>query len=334
MKLCITGVTGFVGKHVALAALNAGHTVTGSLRSTGRADEVRSALQPHLTDPATLDRLSFASLDLTDNTGWTEALAGHDALIHTASPFPIGEPKNPDDLIVPAREGTRRALTAAAEAGITRVILTSSCVAIWEQLRDREATEADWTDPYIPGTGAYARSKTLAERLAWDIAEGHGLALTTINPSVIYGPPLDRHFGSSIGIVKRFLSGKDPMTIDYALGCVDVRDVARMHVIAAERADLAGDRFIANAGTLSFRDQARILKERYPQRKIATRVAPHWMIRLMGLVDPDIRAIVPNLGHAYRASNTKTRDRMGIDFIPPKDALLASAAALTEMRAA
>lgn len=331
MKLFITGATGFLGKHVALAALNAGHDVTGSVRSKTRANEVHSALAPHLDDPNRLERLSITELDLTCDAGWEQALTGHDALIHTASPFPIGEPKNPDDLIVPARDGTRRALTAAARAGVTRVVLTSSCVAIWEQVHDCEATEADWTDPAAPGTSAYARSKTLAERLAWDLASEHGLALTTINPSVIYGPPLDRHYGASTGIVKRLLSGKDPMTIDYALGCVDVRDVAAMHIIAAERSELAGERFIANAGTLSLQEQARILKAWCPDRKIATRIAPHWMVRLLGLLDPDIRSTVPNLGRAFRASNAKTRDRMGFSFATPEAALLACAARLVEM---
>jgi len=331
MKLLITGATGFLGKHVVLAALNAGHEVTGTLRRLDRADEVRAAITPHLDDPAKLSNLRFAQLDLTRDDGWDTALAGQEALIHTASPFPIGNPKSADDLIVPARDGTRRALNAAAGAGVKRVVLTSSCVAIWEQVpTGQTATEADWSDPDAPGMSAYGRSKTLAERLAWELAAQHDLALTTINPSVILGPPLDSHFGSSAGIVKRLLSGKDPMNIDVGWGCVDVRDVAMMHVIAAERPDTAGERFIADSGTMTFAEWAGILKIAYPDRKIPRRVAPGWMVGILALFDAEIRAVKPLLGRRYRASNAKAIDRLGIRFNPPSEALLSCAAWLVE----
>ena len=327
MKLLITGATGFLGKHVVLAALNAGHDVTGTLRNPARADEVRAAITPHLTDPASLSRLRFTPLDLTRDDGWDTALAGQDALIHTASPFPISEPRSADDLIVPARDGTRRALIAAAEAGVSRVVLTSSCVAIWEQVPSGQtATEADWSDPDAPGAAAYGRSKTIAERLAWDLAEQHSLALTTINPSVILGPPLDSQYGSSTGIVKRLMTGKDPMNIDVAWGCVDVRDVAAMHVIAAERPDTAGERFIADSGTRTFSEWAAILKTAYPDRKIPQRVAPAWMVAILALFDKDIRSVKPLLGRRYRASNAKATERMGIRFKSPDEALLSCAA--------
>ncbi|MCB1405709.1 MAG: NAD-dependent epimerase/dehydratase family protein [Rhodobacteraceae bacterium] len=332
MKLFVTGASGFIAKHIVLQALNAGHSVTGSLRSLGRIDEIRAALAPQLATFRDLENLSFVALDLTRDAGWQDALRGHDALLHTASPFPIGRTGNADDLIVPARDGTRRALAAAADAGVTRVVLTSSCAAIWTQVgSDRVATEADWTDPAQPGVDAYTLSKTLAERSAWEIASERGLALTTINPSMVMGPPLDRHFGSSVGVVKRLLSGKDPMIVDTAMGSVDVRDVARMHILAAETPGTAGERFIANSGTLSMAGWGKILKAAYPDRKIPTRIAPHWVMRVLALFDPQVRAAIPLLGLTRRASNAKARDRFGITFISPEGALLACAAALVGM---
>lgn len=332
MKLFITGASGFIAKHIVLQALNAGHFVTGSLRSLGRVDEIREALVPHLTNFRNLENLAFVPLDLTQDAGWPEVMRGHDALLHTASPFPIGAPRTADDLIIPAREGTRRALSAAAHVGVRRVVLTSSCAAVWEQVpTSRDATEADWTDPGARGVSAYTQSKTIAERLAWEIAQQAGLALTVINPSMVMGPPLDRHFGASAGLVQRLMSGKDPMNIDTGLGVVDVRDVARMHIAAVEDPSTAGERFIANAGTLTFQEIGLALKAAYPDRRIATTVAPHWLIRVMGLFDADIRAAGPLLGRRFRASHAKAQARLCMSFIPPKDSVLACAAALTEM---
>jgi len=332
MKLFVTGASGFIAKHIVLQALNNGHSVTGSVRNMARAEEISAAISPHLTQFRSIENLSFVELDLTRDDGWQEALAGHDALIHTASPFPIETPKNADDLIIPARDGTRRALTSAADAGVTRVVLTSSCVAIWDgPPRDYETTELDWTDPTLPNVSPYSQSKTLAERLAWQIAEDRGLALTTINPSMVLGPPLDRHYGASVGLVKRLMSGKDPMNIDTAMGFVDVRDVAKMHVITAEDPSTTGERFIANGGTLSFNELAGILKATYPDRKIPTKIAPRWLLRMLAIFDPQIRAAIPMLGNNLRASHEKARIRLGVTFVTPEDALLSSAATLVDM---
>lgn len=332
MKLFLTGATGFVAKHIAAQALEGGHSVTASLRNLDRAEEVRKAVAPQLSRPEALDRLDFVALDLTRDEGWNEALRGHEALIHTASPFPLSQPRNPDEVIIPAREGTGRALGAAAAGGVKRVVLTSSCVAVWESLPPgKRATEDDWTDGDDPALSPYARSKTLAERLAWEMADAQGLALTTINPSLILGPPLDRHYGASIGLVRRLMSGKDPMVPPIGMGCVDVRDVAAMHLAALERPDTAGNRFIANGGSLWFVDMAKALKQAWPERRIATRVAPAWMIRVMGMFDADLRSIRGSLGTIREASNEKATRAMGLTFRTPQEALLASARALVEM---
>ena len=232
----LTGASGYIAKHIAVQLLNAGYAVRASLRNLNRADEVRAAVLPHVTG-AVGDRLTFVALDLEQDAGWAEALKGVDALMHTASPFPLAQPKDPQDLIRPAVQGALRALKAAQAAGVTRVILTSSVVAVMgDPLTTGKTTydEADWTRSDDPQATPYALSKTLAERAAWDYVRDHApqMQLTTINPGLVIGPPLDKHFGSSVSVVERFLNAKDPMLPRFGLPTVDVRDVALAHVRA------------------------------------------------------------------------------------------------------
>lgn len=320
----LTGSSGFIAKHVALRLLNAGHDLRGTVRRLDRGDEVRAALAPHLTGGA--GSLSFVQADLEADAGWAEAMAGVDVVVHTASPFPIAQPKDPQALIRPAVEGTRRVLEAAADAGIRRVVLTSSVAAVvdlskGEHLQDEE----DWCDPSKDSATAYEKSKTLAERKAWEIARARGLELTVINPGFVLGPPLDEHYGSSLGLVERFLKGKDPMVPPMGLAIVDVRDVAEMHLRAVERPESAGKRFIASAGSMAFVDMTRALKAAWPTRRIPTREAPKPVIRLLALFDPSIRSILPRLGHMDRLSNARAVREMEMQFTPPKAALMASA---------
>jgi dihydroflavonol-4-reductase len=323
--ILLTGITGFIARHCAVQMLNAGHSLRATLRDPAKGDALRADLRPHLTDPAALDRLTLHKADLTADEGWSQAAAGADVLVHTASPFPIAQPKNADDLIRPAVDGTLRALRAAHAAGITRVVLTSSCVAILQDGRRTEHTEADWCDPKSPTATPYALSKTLAERAAWDFASANALALTTVNPGLVLGPPIGAEAGSSVSVIRRLLSGKDPMQPPIGLPVVDVRDVARMHVKAVEDPGLAGSRFIASAGSLSFVEMAQILRTAYPDRRIARHVAPAWMIRLMAPFDAEIRTILPKLGYVETVSNAQAVSRMDMRFIPPAEALLATA---------
>jgi dihydroflavonol-4-reductase len=323
--ILLTGITGFIARHCAVQMLNAGHSLRATLRDPAKGDALRADLRPHLTDPAALDRLTLHKADLTADEGWSQAAAGADVQVHTASPFPIAQPKNADDLIRPAVDGTLRALRAAHAAGITRVVLTSSCVAILQDGRRTEHTEADWCDPKSPTATPYALSKTLAERAAWDFASANALALTTVNPGLVLGPPIGAEAGSSVSVIRRLLSGKDPMQPPIGLPVVDVRDVARMHVKAVEDPGLAGSRFIASAGSLSFVEMAQILRTAYPDRRIARHVAPAWMIRLMAPFDAEIRTILPKLGYVETVSNAQAVSRMDMRFIPPAEALLATA---------
>ena len=322
--ILLTGVSGFIAKHVALKLLNAGHDVRGTLRRLDRADEVRAAVAPHLEQSA--GKLTFVQADLDSDTGWAEAVAGVNAVVHTASPFPIAQPKDPDVLIRPAVEGTRRVLLAAASAGVKRVVLTSSSVAVMNETRhDALQDEADWCDLALPSTTPYARSKTLAERTAWELAKARGLDLTTINPGLVLGPPLDEHYGSSLGLVERLMRGKDPMLPSLGFPAVDVRDVAEMHLRALQRPETAGRRYIAAAGSLAMVDMGRTLKAAYPTRRIATREAPAFLMKILALFDPQIRSILPKIGHLERLSNARAVQEMGMEFTSPKAALLASA---------
>jgi dihydroflavonol-4-reductase len=331
----LTGITGFIAKRIARDLLEAGHSVRGSLRSLERADEVRAAVAPHLSDPAALDRLSFVELDLTRDAGWPEAMAGAGALIHTASPFPLMQPKDEDEIIRPAVDGTLRALRAAQAAGVTRVVLTSSVVAIEANPKVGRAvlTEADWTDPHHPRATAYYRSKTLAERAAWDFVAAHPeMRLTTINPALVLGAPLDAKFGTSLQLMERIMGGKDPMQPDIGFGVVDVADVSAMHVRALERPETAGRRYIASGESVTLPEIARHLKTRYPDRRIATRVAPGFVLRALSLVDPSIRTVLPALGILPRFDNARARDDLGIDFTDWRTAVDRAAEAVVALK--
>lgn len=330
--ILLTGSSGFIAKHVAVVLLKAGYTLRATLRRLDRADEVRAAVAPALADPGALGRLSFVQADLEADSGWADAMAGVSAVVHTASPFPIAEPKDPAALIRPAVEGTERVLSAASRAGVRRVVLTSSTVAVIDTHRTRPQDEADWCDTEAANASAYARSKTLAERRAWELATRDGMALTTINPGFVIGPPLDAHFGSSISVVERLLNGRDPLLPDIGFPMVDVRDVAEMHLRALQRPETAGKRYIAVAGTMNMVEMGRCLKAAYPNRRIPTGKAPKPLLRLLALFDPQIRAILPDIGKSPIVDNARARREMGMDFLAPQDSIKAAAAWLIAHR--
>ena len=333
-SIVLTGASGFIAKHILLKLLGAGHRVRATIRTPERADEVRAAVLPHLSADAG-ERLEFVTLDLERDEGWRDALQGTTALVHTASPFPIAQPKNPDDVIRPAVDGTLRALGAACDAGVHRVVLTSSVVAVVNEAKDFPQDESDWCNPDLPTTTPYAKSKTLAERAAWDcVAKTPEMQLTTINPGFVFGPILDDTFGSSVAFVKRVLRGKDPMLPDFALPLVDVRDVALMHLRALERPETAGKRYIAADEPVAMYEVGRILKAVYPERRIPTRAAPWLVVRLLALFDPEVRSILPKIGKVERLSNARARSEMDVNFIPAAEAVKATAASLIDRKLA
>lgn len=329
----LTGASGFIAKHILLRLLQRGHTVRAGLRSPARAAEVRDAVAPHVA-PDALGRLSFVTLDLDRDDGWAAAMAGADALMHTASPFPLVQPKNADDLVRPAVDGTLRALRAAAAAGANRVIVTASSVCITNTDLPPGKTlydETVWSDPGYRTINPYGLSKLKAEQAAWDFARSHpAMRLTTINPVLVAGPPLDAHYGTSLRVVERILKAKDPAVPPISFGVVDVRDVAEAHLRALERPDTAGERILCYDDTLWFRDMAQAMQDALPGRRIVTRTAPGWFLRILGLFDPAIGTVLPMLHRFERMDNAKARRLLGMTFTPAREAVVASARWMVE----
>jgi dihydroflavonol-4-reductase len=327
-KVLLTGSSGYIGKHITLRLLNDGYEVKASVRSAAKAEEVRAAMTAHLPTGFDLGaKLSFVELDLDSDAGWDAAIAGVDVLIHSASPFPISSPKDENELIRPAVEGTLRALRAAHKAGVKRVILTSSVAAIYgnDKPASGEFDETFWTDVKHPvGQVPYTKSKTLAEKAAWDYiaTEAPELQLTTINPVLVAGPPLDKHFGSSVSVVERVLIGKDPLLPDLSFSIVDVKDVAAMHVKAITTDAAIGQRFIASAGSRTFIQIAKAIKAAFPKRKISTIQAPSFVIRFLSLFDSEIKAVLPTLGKHIGVNSSKAQKVLGINFIPVETSLV------------
>ena len=336
-KVLLTGARGYIGKHITLQLLTEGYEVRASVRNKAKADEVRAAMSAHLPEGFKLDKkLSFVELDLESDKGWPKALEGMDVLIHSASPFPIASPKDENDLVRPAVEGTLRALKAAHKAGVKRVILTSSVAAIYGSDLPAGKTEFDetmWSDPNHPiGKIAYNKSKTLAEKAAWDYiqSEAKEIQLTTINPVLVAGAPLDKNFGASVSVVERLMNGKDPVLPDMSFGIVDVKDVAKMHVLVVKNKAAFGQRFIANAGSRTFIQMAKALKAAFPPRKIPTGQAPTLLIRFLALFDGEIKAVLPGLGKHINPSSKKAETVLGISFIPVEQSLVETAKYLVE----
>jgi dihydroflavonol-4-reductase len=333
----ITGISGFIARHCAVEMLNAGYAVRGTVRSLQRSADVTASLARH----ADASRLSFAQADLESDEGWEAAMAGCAHVLHVASPFPARQPRDEQQLIRPAVQGTLRVLRAAAAAGVERVVQTSSMVAVmYGHPRERTApfTEADWTRIETPGVTAYAKSKTLAERAAREFVakEGARLHYASVNPGLVLGPALDRDIGTSAEIVQMMLRGKYPGAPRMAIPCIDVRDVARMHRLALEVDAPSGGRYLGSADCLWMIDIARAIRAGLGEaaRKVPSRELPDWAVRLAGIFDPAARLAVPELGKELSVDTSLTRRTLGIAFIPAPEAAAAMARSLVELRLA
>ena len=332
----VTGANGFIAKHIILRLLEKGYRVRGSVRGSDRAEAVRRTLATHLSNPdLSRKNLEFVELDLARDEGWKEALEGVDILVHTASPFPFAQPKDENEVVLPAVEGAIRALRASKANNTNRVIFTSSGYAIID--RDLEPgrtvyTEDDWSDHHYPASTPYSRSKVRAEKSAWDFVgkEAPEIDLTVILPGFVLGPPLDTEIGTSMKVVKRLLDGRDPALPRFGFPVVDVRDVAEAHVRAISRPETVGKRITVAADFLWFSDMAEAIKEAFPDRRIVTREAPNWLIRVLALFDKEVRVIAPVLGRKRVISNDRARKLLDIDFIDPRESAVASARFLIE----
>lgn len=308
----VTGGSGYLGGWCLVELLGRGYEVRTTVRDLGREGEVREAVS---TGGQSGDALSVLAADLTADDGWDEAVAGCDYVLHVASPFPPVQPKDPDELIVPAREGTRRVLRAAFAAGVKRVVVTSSVAAIAGGARTPgPLTEADWTNLDFPGLSPYVRSKTIAERAAWELAREQGMEerLATVNPGAIVGPLLGRDASYSLEAVKRLLKGM-PGVPKIGFSFVDVRDVADLHLRAMLSPEAAGERFIAVAEFLWMAEVAAALRRELGDdaAKVPTRGVPDLLVRAMALFDPSVRSITNQLGKKLTYSNEKAQTVLG-----------------------
>ncbi len=332
----VTGGSGFVAIHCIDQLLRAGYNVRTTVRSLTREPEVRSMLRK--AGSPRQEVLTFAATDLTHDKGWPEAVAGCRFVLHVASPFPASRPKDEDELILPAREGTLRVLREARDAGVERVVQTSSFAAIGYGHEPQNAPfdETRWSNIDSPDLNAYAKSKTLAERAAWDFIgrEGGQLELSVVNPVGVFGPTFGPDYATSVLIVKRLLDGTIPLCPRLGFGVVDVRDVADMHLRAMTNPAAKGERFLAVAGdSISLLDVATILKTHMGAiaRRVPTREVPDWVVRFFALFIPDMKAIAPELGNNKNVSNEKATRSLG--WVPRgnEEAIIATGESLAQL---
>lgn len=330
----VTGATGFIASHTILALVNKGYKVRGTARSARKAEILNATLSAYAGKPIEVE---LVSADLTQDDGWDAAMEGVTYLQHLASPIPNNLPKDPNELIIPAKEGALRALRAAKAAGVKRAVMTSSFAAIgygWGDSRPDELDESHWSNPdNIKDNTAYTRSKAIAEKAAWDYVqnEGSGLELATINPVAVLGPAMSGDVSASLELVTQPMENKVPAFPKLTFGIVDVRNVAQAHVAAMETPEAAGERFIVGDAVLSFTEIGDVLRAAYPDRKLPKGELPSWFVKMLTIVNPTLKQIVPELGKRRGYSNAKSKSVLGLDYIPAREAILASTNSLIEL---
>ena len=332
--ILLTGISGFIAKHCAVELLRAGYRVRGTVRDMARADKVRATLAKH-SDVA---KLEFVEADLLSDAGWSEAAKGVYGVLHVASPFIIEEPKDENELIRPAVDGTMRVLKAAIAAGAKRFVQTSSIAAIMAghgYTRTKPFNEDDWTILDGPDVSAYQKSKTLAERAARDyLAQTKAdIHYASVNPGFVLGPLLDSDYGASASVIQMFMKGKYPGCPALSFPCVDVRDIGKMHRLALETSEPSGGRYVGVSESAWFVDMTRAIKAKLNKadtKKVPTMQLPNIVIRIIALFDKSARSIVPELGRQLEVDNSRTRKALGMDFITVSESAPAMARSLIE----
>jgi dihydroflavonol-4-reductase len=333
----VTGGSGFIGVHTILQLLAAGYQVRTTVRKPERSQDVLAMLRQG--GAPSVGELAFFTTDLESDAGWREAVEGCDYVLHVASPLPSQVPRNENDLIAPAREGTLRVLHAARDAAVKRVVVTSSFAAVGygHQPQSKPFNESDWTNVNGADVQPYVKSKTLAERAAWDFIarEGGCLELSVINPVAVFGPVLGADYSSSVAIIKMLMDGAMPATPEIYFGLVDVRDVADLHLRAMTSPVANGERFLAVAGeTMSLHQIAQVLRSRLgaSAARVPRFEAPNWLVRLAAIGVPRLRDAVPQLGRIRRSSNRKAVETLGWKPRPNDEIIMATAESLLRLK--
>ena len=324
-KVLVTGITGYIGEHCAAALLREGYEVVGTVRSLAKADATRKAI----SKVAQTDNLSFVEADLLSDKGWEDAMQGCSYVLHVASPFFLKEPQNENELIAPAVDGTLRVIKAAKSAEVKRLVLTSSTFAIIAGKETGKYGPQDWSDTN-KNIGAYAKSKTLAERAAWAEVKGSNLELTVINPGAVFGPPIGSKDGAqNVAMMADMIAGKMPMIPDMAMGMVDVRDVAKLHIAAMTKSGASGKRFIAcTAEPIEMSTVTQVLRDA-GYSKAPARKAPTFLLKFMGIFDKQVKGMLPFIGKKASYDNSETFEILEWKPTPMSQSFKEMASAIT-----
>jgi nucleoside-diphosphate-sugar epimerase len=330
----VTGASGYIGMHCILKLLQEGYAVRGTLRTPARESKLRETFARHIDAD---DRLSFVTADLSSDAGWAEAARDCRTILHVASPNPTSLPRDEEAIIRPAVDGTMRVLEAATNAGVKRVVITSSMATVvgGNDPRGKIFTEADWAD--LDGqVDAYTKSKTLAERAAGEfvagLPDGKTVELVVINPSYVIGPILDEDIPTSVEIVYRFMTRQMPGIPRIGFELVDVRDLADAHFLAMTAPQAAGKRFLCSAEYYTAEEIAAILQKHFAARgyRLPTRSLPDFLIRLMALFDGGVKRIAPTLGLRFEASSDLLKNTLDWRPRPVEEAIVDTAESLIE----
>lgn len=326
-KVLVTGISGYIGQHCAAELLKKGYAVRGSVRSLSKTDAVTNGIK---TVVAPKGNLEYCELNLLKDEGWDKAMEGCDYVLHVASPYVSSEPKDENDLIKPAVEGTQRALKSAKKAGIKRVVLTSSVASMLGDINGSDINQDSWTNVNAKNATAYLKSKTLAEKSAWDFInaqEGENkLELVVVNPGPVYGPTLSGNLsGESMNMFKNMITGKMPMLPKAAVNMSDVRDVAAIHVQALENEKANGKRFIVTTEKAhAFQEMAQILKSN-GYDKVSTKLAPNFLLKFMSNFSSELKGMRPFIGNTFNGDVSETMKTFNWKPIPLEKTVLDTA---------
>jgi len=327
-KVLVTGISGYIGQHCAVELLKKGYKVRGSVRSLSKSDKVTEGIKK-VIDPK--GNLEYCELNLMKDEGWDKAMEGCDYVLHVASPFVTSQPKDENELIKPAVEGSQRALKAAKKAGIKRLVLTSSMVAMLGDANGSINVNQDsWTNVNAKRVSAYLKSKTLAEKNAWDFINSQQgdqkLELVVVNPGPVYGPTLSGNLsGESMSTYKNLITGKMPMLPKAAINMSDVRDISKIHVQALENKEANGKRFIVSTEKAhSFQEMAQILKSN-GYDKVSTKVAPNFFLKFMANFNSDMKGMLPYIGNTFNGDVSETMKTFNWKPIPLQKTVLDTA---------
>ncbi len=330
----VTGISGFIAKHIGLRLLENGFRVRGSVRDLSVSDDVRNTLKSHGAD---VSGLTILQADLESDAGWTEAATGCEYVMHTASPFPLVQPRDRYSLVPAARDGALRIMEAARLADVKRVVFTSSLAAMTYrpgQTGRTEVHERDWTDVEWPALSAYQVSKTHAEQSVWEWTKSQGWLdrITVVNPGFVLGPALDERIGTSLRAVQLMMRGAYPVVPPVHYPVVDVRDLAMLHLKAMTEPGVVGRRLIGAGETLSMSDMGRILRAAFPDRKkIPYREVPAFLVRLMSTFDRSLKSVISDLGIVPVADSAYVTELTGVAFRPAEEAVRSAADSLVKL---